>query len=179
MSTPPPGTHLDHLGSAPAEDAVSLLQSHHRAVSLLFAQIQQARAADVKAVLFRQIGDTLAVHAALEEACFYPAVKERRTKGLLLESLEEHLGIKRILADMLDVSVTDPVFDAKLKILRGQVEHHVRDEENLLFPTVRTIFSSDELADLADTMKDELRELDGTEPRLNVRAEMSEATFLP
>lgn len=170
---------MDDLASTTAEDAVSLLESHHRAVCLLFAQIQQVRAADVKAVLFRQIGDKLAVHAALEETYFYPAVKERRTKGLLLESLEEHLGIKRILVDMLDVSVTDPIFDAKLNVLRGLMEHHVRDEETLLFPAVRTLFSSDELADLADTMKDELRELDGTEPRLKVREETGEATFLP
>jgi hemerythrin superfamily protein len=179
MTTPPTPQHDAFLNTSTDQDAVAFLEAQHRALAGLFNQIQQARAADVKAVLFRQLGDGLAVHAALEETYFYPAVKERRTKELLLESLEEHLGIKRILADMLDVSVTDPVFDAKLKLLKDQVEHHVREEENVLFPTVRTLLSSDELEDIADTMRDELRDLDGTDPRLGVRAETAEAAPLP
>lgn len=160
------------------EDAIAFLEARHRAVAKLFEQIQQAGGADVKALLFTQIADSLAVHAALEEAHFYPAVKERRTKELLLESLEDHLGIKRLLAGLLEVPVTDPVFDAKLKVLKDRVEHHVRGEERFLFQTVRTLFSSDDLADIADTMKDETRELDGTEPRWNVRCETGEAAPL-
>jgi hemerythrin superfamily protein len=179
MRTPAP----DPVGTPPVRveepDAVAFLAAQHRAVATLFDQIQQAPAADLKARLFRQVADGLAIHATLEETHFYPAVKERRTKELLLESLEEHLGIKRILADMLDVSVTDPVFAAKLKTLKELVAHHVREEEGTLFPAVRTLFSSDELADLADAMRDELRDLDGTEPRLNVRSETGEASALP
>jgi hemerythrin superfamily protein len=155
-----------------------VLESQHRAVEDLFDRLEKARAADTKSVLFREIADNLAIHAAIEEHHFYPAVKERRTQDILLGSLEEHLGIKRILADMLDVSVTDPIFDAKLKTLKGQVEHHVGEEEGTLFPKVRNVFSSDELQEIATRMADEQAELEGTEPRLNVRSETGEAAPL-
>lgn len=158
-----------NVDSGGDEDAVAFLQSQHKAIAALFAQIRQGQAAAEKAQLFRLIADSLVVYAALEENEFYPAVKERRTKSLLLESLDEHLAIKRILADMLEVSVSAPSFDAKLKALQDEVEHHVREEEHVLFPAVRALFPSDELQDIADAMKDEQRELDGTEPRFDIR----------
>jgi hemerythrin superfamily protein len=155
-----------------------MLESQHQEVASLFADIEKARAADVKSGLFRKVADSLAIHATIEEHHFYPAVKERRTQDVLLESLEEHLGIKRILADMLDVSVTDPIFDAKLKTLREQVEHHVGEEEGTLFPKVRKLFSSDELGHIARLMKEEQKALEGTEPRLHVRSETAVAAPL-
>jgi hemerythrin superfamily protein len=160
------------------DDAIDMLESQHRAVEDLFDKVAKARAADAKSALFREIADNLAIHAAIEEHHFYPAVKERRTQDILLGSLEAHLGVKRILADMLDVSVTDPIFDAKLKTLKEQVLHHVGEEEETLFPKIRTMFSSDELQDIAARMRDEQEELEGTEPRLNVRSETAEAAPL-
>ena len=51
--------------------------------------------------LFEQIADKLAIHAAIEERHFYPSVKNKATDDLLLESVEEHLEMKRIIADLL------------------------------------------------------------------------------
>jgi hemerythrin superfamily protein len=160
-------------------DAVSYLQSQHRAVEKLFTGITDAPAADKKAALFRKVADHLAIHAIVEERHFYPAVKESRTRDVLLESLEELLGIKRVLADMLDVSVTDPIFDAKLKTLKKQVSHHIREEEQNLFPQVRKIFSTADLFDIALNMRKERAALEGTEARLKVPSEIAEAASLP
>ena len=38
--------------------------------------------------LFKRVGDELTVHVTSEEQIFYPAVKEKRTEDILLESLE-------------------------------------------------------------------------------------------
>ena len=51
--------------------------------------------------MFVQIADALAIHAAIEEKHFYPAVNKRPTMDILLDSVEEHLEIKRLIADLL------------------------------------------------------------------------------
>src|SRR3954466_5751849 len=119
--------------------AIDLLESQHREVEKLFSQIEKAKDGAKKTELFEEIADKLAIHAAIEEHHFYPAVKEKRTEDILLESLEEHLGIKRVLADLLDIDASDESFDAKIKVLKEQVEHHVEEEENDLFPKVKKV----------------------------------------
>jgi hypothetical protein len=80
------------------------------------------------------------VHIAAEEQVFYPAVKAERTEEILLESLEEHLSLKRLVADLVAMQPGDDgfeaAFEAKCKVLREQTEHHHREEEVDLFPKV-------------------------------------------
>ena len=111
----------------------------------LFSRIEKAANAAAKDALFIEIADKLAVHAAIEEHHFYPAVKAKRTEDILLEALEEHLGIKRVLADLLEIEASDESFDAKIKVLKEEVQHHVGEEEKDLFPKVKKILSKDEL----------------------------------
>ena len=70
----------------------------------------------------------------------------------MLEAVEEHLGAKRLLADMLDTDVEDQAFDAKLKVLKEQVEHHVKEEEFELFPKVLELFSEEKLEQLGERL---------------------------
>ena len=74
--------------------AIDLLESQHREVEELFSQIEAAKDNEKKAELFKELADKLAIHAAIEEHHFYPAVKAKRTEDILLESLEEHVTIK-------------------------------------------------------------------------------------
>jgi hemerythrin superfamily protein len=153
-------------------NAIELLLSQHREVDELFSKIESAKSEDKKSELFDEIADKLAIHAAIEEHHFYPAVRAARTEDILLESLEEHLGIKRVLADLLDISVDDETFDAKVKVLQEQVEHHVEEEESDLFPKVKKLFSKDELEAIGQSMSAEQAELEEQgAARENVRAE--------
>jgi hemerythrin superfamily protein len=160
-------------------NAIDLLESQHREVEKLFAQIDKAKAADAKEKLFCEIADKLAVHAAIEEHHFYPAVKAKRTEDILLESLEEHLGIKRVLADLLDIEASDPSFDAKITVLKEQVEHHVEEEETDLFPKVKKLFSKEDLEAIAGEMSAEQAELEEQgEPRNTIPSETAHAPSL-
>jgi hemerythrin superfamily protein len=141
-------------------DAISLLKSQHREVEALFEKIGKAKKPEQKEKLFTKIADSLAIHASIEEHHFYPSVKDRRTEDILLESLEEHLSIKRILSDLLDTDATDETFDAKIKTLQEQVEHHVEEEEHDLFPKVAKIFDEDELEAIGQTMSEEQAEIE-------------------
>ena len=86
-----------------AIDAVEMLEGQHREVEDLFEKLENAGRRD-KRKIFTEIADKLAIHATIEERDFYPVVKAKRTESILLESLEEHLGIKRVLADLLELS---------------------------------------------------------------------------
>jgi hemerythrin superfamily protein len=152
-------------------NAIDLLKSQHREVSKLFSKIEKASSSD-KAELFNEIADKLAVHAAIEEHHFYPAVKAKRTEDILLESLEEHLGIKRVIADLMEVDAEDETFDAKVKVLKEQVEHHVEEEESDLFPKVKRLFDKEQLEALGQEMSAEQAELEAEgEPRRSVPSE--------
>jgi hemerythrin superfamily protein len=159
-------------------DAIEMLEEQHRDVEDLFEEFEQAEASE-KRDLFEEIADQLSVHATIEERHFYPAVKEKRTEDILLEALEEHLGIKRVIADCLELDAKDETFDAKVKVLKELVEHHVEEEEKDLFPKVRKIMSSEELLAIAQEMaatQDNL--LEAGDPRELVRGETAEAPSL-
>lgn len=160
-------------------DVLELLSSQHDEVDELIAQIEDSDDSDEKEELFRQLADKLAAHATIEEKIFYPSVMEDDTHEQLLESAEEHLQMKRILADMLALDADDEHFDAKLSVLKEEVRHHARDEEEgKLFPVVRKSFSKDELAALGNECLAMFEQLIDQEPRMNVPAETTQAASL-
>src|SRR5204863_2573292 len=110
---------------------------------------------------------------------FYPAVKAKRTEDILLESLEEHLAIKRVIADLLKLDPSDETFDAKVKVLNEQVEHHVKEERANLFPKVKKLMDKEELTTIAAAMQKRMDALEAKgEPRKAVPAETKAAAGL-
>jgi hemerythrin superfamily protein len=143
-------------------NAIDLLEQQHREVEELFEEFEGAgeRAKKTKERLCREISDALAVHAEIEEKLFYPESKQEDTEEMLREAVEEHLSMKRVLADLIEGDVEDDQFDARMKVLKEQVEHHVEEEEKELFPKVRKACSKDELEDLGQRMQTLAEELE-------------------
>jgi len=157
-------------------NAIEMLEKDHKEVSKLFSKFEKARGAAAKQDLVNQIGDALAIHATIEERHFYPAVREKRTEDILLESLEEHLAIKRVIADLLRMSPDDESYDAKVTVLKEEVEHHVEEEEKDLFPKVKKIFDAEALDDLAEQMLETRTDLEDEDaPRMAVLGETASA----
>jgi len=144
-----------------SKDAIEMLKEQHREVETLFKTFEELgeNAAKRKQAVFEKIADALAMHATIEEKHFYPAVKAKRTEDILLEALEEHLGIKRVIADLLKIDSSDETFDAKVKVLKEQVEHHVEEEESDLFPKAKKVLGKPELTAIAATMQETMKRL--------------------
>jgi hemerythrin superfamily protein len=160
-------------------NAIKLLKQQHREVEVLFKQLEKAKSARPRLKAFEQIADKLAVHATIEEKLFYPSVKRRQTEEILLEAVEEHLGVKRVIADLLDLEADDPTFEAKIKVLKDLVEHHVEEEEETLFPKVAKLLDDDELEAIGDEMADAMmRLLKRGNPREAVPSETEHAATL-
>ena len=161
-------------------NALDLLKQQHDEVDELIADIEETDDGEMKAQLFEELADKLAAHSKIEEEIFYPAVMDKQTEEKLLESAEEHLAIKRVLADLLDLDVEDEHFDAKLSVMKEQIEHHAREEEEgELFPKVEKLLSADELEGLGNEMLVRFDELLDEEPRMDVPLETDEAAPLP
>jgi hemerythrin superfamily protein len=135
-------------------DAIDLLRMQHHEMEHALARVLDAPDAAAKKARFTEIADDLTLHIASEEQVFYPAVKAARTEDILLESLEEHLSLKRLLADLLEMDPAEHTFDAKFKVLKEQAEHHHREEEENLFPKVRKLLAPEGRAALGDEMLD-------------------------
>jgi hemerythrin superfamily protein len=160
-------------------NAIEMLKEQHREVESLFAQFKKAKAAAPRRKIFEQIADALAVHAAIEEKHFYPAVKKQATEGLLLESLEEHLEIKRLIAALLVLDAKDPTFEPKVTVLEEDVQHHVGEEEKELFPKVEKLFDEETLEAIAEAMEETHDELmENGNPREAVPSETVAAPHL-
>ncbi len=135
-------------------NALDLLKQQHEEVKSLFEQVEQAEDPEEKAELVQDLADNLAAHATIEEKLFYPAAYAEETKEELQEAVEEHLAAKRILADLIEMGPEDEQFDAKVKVLKEQIEHHVHEEEGTLFGKVKTALDSDTLETLGDQMEE-------------------------
>ncbi|HUQ03351.1 MAG TPA: hemerythrin domain-containing protein [Kofleriaceae bacterium] len=152
-------------------NALTLLKQQHDEVDELFAALEDAAGAE-KLQLFEELADKLAAHATVEEQLFYPRVKMKETAEILVESTEEHLSVKRLLADLLEMDADDDRFDAKISVMKEQIEHHARDEEEKeLFPKVRKLMTAANLDELGAEMLALFEQLLQEEPRLKVPAE--------
>ena len=136
-------------------NAIEMLKQQHREVEELFEELEGAgeRATKTKERLFQKIADALAVHSEIEEKIFYPEAKTEETEEMLREAVEEHLSVKRVCADLLQSGPEDEQFDARVKVLKEQIEHHVEEEEQELFPKVRKAKEEEELDDMGNRMR--------------------------
>ncbi len=132
--------------------AIDMLEQDHRIVEELFDEIEDAADARVREQLFAELADALAVHMALEEQNFYPACRTDATEDTLLESLQEHLQAKRLLADLIDMDASDEGFMAKIDVLEEEIRAHIREEERVLFPLAKRLLGDEMLLAIGNTM---------------------------
>ena len=157
-------------------NAIDLLGQQHREVEELFEEFESAgeKAKKTKERLCQELSNQLAMHAEIEEKLFYPESKQDNTEEILRESVEEHLAMKRILADLMEIGAEDEQFDAKVSVLKEQVEHHVEEEEDHMLPKVRKAFPAEQLEELGLQMEARFADLMQGAPRSSVPAETSE-----
>src|SRR5688572_10361917 len=117
------------MAEAKTQDAVALLKEDHRTVEDLFAKFEKASGDGRKQKLAMEICTELSIHAQIEEEIFYPACEGKVEEDLLKEAFVEHDGAKMLIAQIMTGEPSDEFYDAKVKVLQEQIEHHVEEEE--------------------------------------------------
>jgi hemerythrin superfamily protein len=126
---------------AARQDAIALLTADHREVHEMFEQFEQLgdRARASKEKLKEKICKALIAHTTIEEEIFYPAVREQIEDGedMVDEAVVEHAAAKDLIQQLQEMEPDDELFDAKVKVLGEQIDHHVEEEEKEMFPKVK------------------------------------------
>jgi hypothetical protein len=136
-------------------DPFELLKKDHAKVATLFQQIESA-SEDAKLGIFRQLKEELDVHAHIEEAIFYPALEgAKETHEITLEAYEEHRVVKDLLSQLDAATSADEEWEARLTVLKENVEHHVEEEEGELFDKANDVLTGDQADDLGARMQAE------------------------
>lgn len=121
-----------------APDAITLLTADHEKVKSLFEQYENMsdRAKAGKRKLATQICTELTKHAIAEEEIFYTAVRSagKEMDALVDEAAVEHASAKELIGQIMAMDADDDLFDAKVKVLSEQIDHHVQEEEAEMFP---------------------------------------------
>jgi hemerythrin-like domain-containing protein len=144
-------------GRGTAGDAIALLKGDHREVEQLFKRFERAAsgAHRAKGQLVASMIEALSRHAEIEELVFYPAVREQMPKSEpdVLEALEEHHVVKVVLRELESLDPAAERFDAKVTVMMEAVRHHVKEEENDLFPKVRSRIDRRDLVEMGDALR--------------------------
>ena len=154
-------------------DAFQLLKADHKNVAALFDQLESARG-QAKLRVFEQIRTELELHTHIEEKIFYPAVEEpEETHDLTLEAYEEHAVVKQLLKELSRARSADDEWEAQAKVLRENVEHHVEEEENELFPKAEAALGEEEIDELGERMAAEKERKQSRKPTKSAKKSAS------
>lgn len=159
-------------------DAFELLKKDHKKVSQLFKEIEAA-SGQTKKEIFARLKTELDVHANVEERIFYPALENKEeARDITLEAYEEHKVVKDLLGELGNSNAPEDEWDAKLTVLKENVEHHVEEEEGELFSKARQVLSKQEIEELGVEMEAEkASQLGGpARSKTNTRSENSRST---
>lgn len=141
-------------------DAISLLKEDHREVSALFKKFEAAKSG--KGAIAAEVCKLLTVHAEIEEEIFYPAardaLKENKEAERLLDEAEvEHASAKDLIAQIQEIEEGEDRLNGKVAMLAEAIAHHVKEEENELFPKLST--TDLDLEELGQELQDRKTEL--------------------
>jgi hemerythrin superfamily protein len=145
-------------------DALTLLTADHNRVRGLFERFRKAEDAkntSKPSALADEIFTELKVHTAIEEEIFYPAMRDLSDEigETVDEGVQEHHVVKVLMSEIQGLSAGEDDWVAKMTVLMENVEHHAEEEENELFPKVRSHTTAEtrrELAERLDARKGEL-----------------------
>lgn len=128
-----------------SQDAIALLKADHREVSDMFEEFEglSDRSRVSKKKLADKICKALIAHTTIEEEIFYPAVrqalqgKDDEADDMMDEAIVEHAAAKDLIKQILEMQPDEDLYDAKVKVLSEEIEHHVKEEEEEMFKEVK------------------------------------------
>jgi hemerythrin-like domain-containing protein len=136
-------------------DAIQLLETDHRRMEDLLKKGEETTTRGVKTrtELLNTLTRELNAHEHIEETVLYPALQSHpQAKDIVLEGYEEHHVADLIVKELHGLARNDEQWGPKFKVLKENIEHHIEEEEDTMFPRARGIFSREELQQLGALM---------------------------
>jgi iron-sulfur cluster repair protein YtfE (RIC family) len=134
-------------------DIIKLLETDHREVEGLFAKAESTSGA-AKEQVVTKIASELTLHAQVEEQIVYPAMRKAGLGELVDEAEREHQKVKELVAKLESMDGSTADVDPILSELKGDVEHHVQEEESEAFPKFRDTVDQATLESLGERVEE-------------------------
>jgi len=137
------------------EDVIAVLVGDHRLITGLLEQLdEEDRPAEMRA-LFLRIASELAAHEAAEDDVVFPAVRAAvpADSDEVLALLAGHDEVNSLLTEMLCLDPAGFGFAKRAAALVVELQAHFAEEEEVVFPEVRSVLGSEELAGLASRVR--------------------------
>jgi iron-sulfur cluster repair protein YtfE (RIC family) len=125
-------------------DILTFLEQDHDTAKHLIERFDAVEG-DERVRLVEQLTSELEVHTQLEEQLFYPAVRSEvpDSDDIVVEGIEEHHVAKQLIDEIRALEPADEAWEAKVKVLGENVEHHIEEEQDEMFPKVREGMAED------------------------------------
>jgi len=146
---------------AAADNALAVLRADHERVIELFARFERLKSnGPQKGQLVERICDELELHTRIEDELFYPSIRPSiGDDDLMDEAQVEHESAKALIEQLRGMKPGDTLYDAKVTVLGEYVKHHVKEEQDEMFPKVEKIDL--DLVALGRALKTRKRQLKG------------------
>jgi iron-sulfur cluster repair protein YtfE (RIC family) len=143
---------------------ITALKADHKELRSLCAQLNETseRAVKRREALFHQLFLTLSSHAKAEEEAMYAPIKEEEGKELrmkVLEGYEEHKIADTLMEELDFLDFGDEKWTAKMQVLSEALDHHIKEEEQEVFPMMKKELPEQELRAMGDDFLTRKREI--------------------
>jgi hemerythrin superfamily protein len=149
-------------------DAITMLREDHKLLRKLSKELAETTEAAVvtRKKLLKRLEAELTAHTTIEEELFYPAILDAsddvEDARMVAEGIEEHRAADaKVIPDLHKTDPSTIEYSGRLKVLKDYLFHHLKEEEEDMFPKVRELIGRKELRELGEKMMARKKELLG------------------
>lgn len=138
-------------------DWADALMTEHKMTLAIFDKIEATDDSQttMRSTLLAKLKYALSKHSIEEEMVIYPALRQAGRTDDADELTSDHGYVKTYLYELENMEKDDPQWIARVRDFRKMVEEHIREEEDDLFPALRSKLSEDENKKLTMAMNKE------------------------
>ena len=147
-----------------------ILKEEHSELKNLLGKVEDLENYE-RADALESIKSNLIPHARGEEKTLYAMTRKTSKRhgdedslNLANEAYEEHRAVDKLINDLEDLSVNDEKWLPRFMVIKENIEHHIKEEENELFKKCREFFSPNELSDMGGAYLTEKEKFSETLP---------------
>ncbi len=148
---------MSHTSDTLSPAIFDLLRTEHREVASLMEAIAatEENGAEDRPALFGRLYKALLPHARAEEETLYARIREEdATRDIALEGVQEHRVVSLLLGELNEMATHGETWMAKFKVLKENVDHHVKEEEGEMFPKARKVLSAREQEEITTAYRE-------------------------
>lgn len=147
-------------------DAITLLREDHKMLRDLCSKFAETteRAVETRNRMLDRIERELLAHTTIEEELFYPALldasDDTEDARMVAEGIEEHRAADaKVIPDLRGADPSTIEYSGMAKVLKDYIFHHLKEEEEDMFPKVRELLDRKELQELGERMAKRKKEV--------------------